>query len=47
MVDINSTITIIAINMNSLNTAIKNKYYHIRLGKKRGPNWMLSVRNIP
>lgn len=32
MVDLSLTIAITAINLKGLNTAIKNKYYHVRLG---------------
>ena len=35
MVDLNSTIAIVALNLNGLNTAIKNRYYHIGLGGKK------------
>lgn len=35
MVGLNSTIAIIAFNLNGLNTAFKNKYYHVGLGVKK------------
>lgn len=38
IVDLNSTIAIIALNLNGLNTAIKNRYYHTGLKKKKEPN---------
>lgn len=37
MVDLNSTIAIVALNLNGLNTAIKNRYYHIGLGGIKDP----------
>lgn len=37
MVDLNSTIAIVALNLNGLNTAMKNRYYHIGLGGKEDP----------